>query len=68
MLILLAALLHAVWNALIKSNGDRLSMMAFVAGGGSMLMWPFLPFTPFPSPDVWKIIALSLALHTGYQV
>ncbi len=68
MLILLAALLHAVWNALIKSNGDRLSMMAFVAGGGSMLMWPFLPFTPFPSPDVWKIIALSLALHTGYKV
>ena len=68
LLILLAALLHAVWNAMVKSNGDRLSMMAFVAGGGSMLMWPVLPFTPFPSWEVWKIILLSLALHTGYKV
>jgi drug/metabolite transporter (DMT)-like permease len=66
--VLLAALLHAVWNALIKSNADRLSMMAFVAGGGSLLMLPLLPFAPFPSWDVWKIILLSLALHTGYKV
>lgn len=65
---LLAALLHAVWNALIKSNADRLSMMAFVAGGGSLLMLPLLPFAPFPSWDIWKIILLSLALHTGYKV
>lgn len=68
LLVLLAALFHAVWNALIKSHADRLSMMAFVAGGGSLLMWPLLPFAPFPSWEVWKIILLSLALHTGYKV
>ncbi|HEY4343190.1 MAG TPA: DMT family transporter [Parvibaculum sp.] len=65
---LLAALFHAVWNALIKSNADRLSMMAYVAGGGSLLMLPLLPFAPFPSWEIWKIILLSLALHTGYKV
>lgn len=43
-------------------------MMAFVAGGGSLLMLPLLPFAPFPSWEVWKIILLSLALHTGYKV
>lgn len=68
LLVLLAALLHAVWNALLKSNADRLSMMAFVAGGGSLLMLPLLPFAPFPSWDLWKVILLSLALHTGYKV
>lgn len=68
LLVLLAALLHAVWNALVKSNGDRLSMMAFVAGSGSLMMVPLLFFTPVPSWEVWKIILLSLALHTGYKV
>ncbi len=68
MLILLAALLHATWNALVKSNADRLSMMAFVAGSGSLMMLPLLPFTTFPDWQVWKIILLSLALHTGYKV
>ncbi|WP_281349283.1 EamA family transporter [Parvibaculum sedimenti] len=68
LLVLLAALLHAVWNALLKSNADRLSMMAFVAGSGSLMMVPLLFFTPVPSWEVWKIILLSLALHTGYKV
>jgi len=53
---------------LLKSNEDRLSMMAFVAGAGSLLMLPFLPFAPVPSWEVWKIILLSLALHTGYKL
>lgn len=68
MLILLAALLHAAWNALLKSNADRLSMMAFVAGSGSLMMLPLLPFVPLPSWEVWKIILLSLVLHTGYKL
>jgi len=66
--VLLAALFHAVWNALVKATADRLSMMAYVAGSGGLLMLPLLPFTPFPSWEVWKIIFLSLALHTGYKV
>jgi len=43
-------------------------MMAFVAGSGSLMMLPLLPFTPVPSWEVWKIILLSLAFHTGYKV
>ncbi|MGV8995940.1 MAG: EamA family transporter [Parvibaculaceae bacterium] len=68
LLVLLAALFHAVWNALVKATPDRLSMMAYVATSGGLLMLPLLPFTPFPSWEVWKIIFLSLALHTGYKV
>jgi drug/metabolite transporter (DMT)-like permease len=43
-------------------------MMAFVAGSGSLMMAPLTLFVPFPSWDVWQIILLSLALHTGYKV
>lgn len=43
-------------------------MMAFVAGSGSLMMLPLLPFTTFPDWHLWKIILLSLALHTGYKV
>lgn len=43
-------------------------MMAFVAGSGSLMMLPLLPFTSVPSWEVWKIIFLSLALHTGYKI
>jgi len=68
LLVLLAALLHAVWNALLKSNADRLSMMAFVAGSGSLMMAPLLFFTPVPSWEIWKIVFLSLVLHTGYKI
>ena len=36
-LILLAAALHAGWNALIKISGDRIAVMAVVTLAGSML-------------------------------
>ena len=32
------------------------------------MMLPLLPFAPVPSWEVWKIILLSLAFHTGYKV
>lgn len=30
-LVLLAAILHAAWNALLKQNGDRLTVMALIS-------------------------------------
>jgi drug/metabolite transporter (DMT)-like permease len=68
LLILLAALLHATWNALLKSSADRLSMMAFVAGSGSLMMLPLIPFVPIPSWELWKVILFSQVLHTGYKI
>ncbi len=32
------------------------------------MMVPLLFFTPVPSWEVWKIILLSLVLHTGYKI
>jgi len=65
---LLAALFHAVWNALVKTNADRLSMMAWIGITNSLAMLPLIPFTPWPTPEVWHIIFLSLLFHIGYKL
>ncbi|PKQ09702.1 MAG: EamA family transporter [Alphaproteobacteria bacterium HGW-Alphaproteobacteria-12] len=68
LLVLCSALLHASWNALVKTGADRLMMMGYIAASTGLIALPFLPFTPVPALDVWKIILLSLVLHAGYKL
>ena len=67
-IVLLAAALHAGWNALIKVRGDRLIVMAAVTLAGSMISLPFLLFVESPQPAVWPLLALTILLHTGYHL
>jgi len=66
-LILLAAILHAGWNALIKINGDRVAVMAFVTLCASLLSLLVLPFVTAPNPASWPLLALTILVHTGYH-
>lgn len=68
LLVLVSALLHASWNALVKTGADRLMMMGYIAGATGLVALPFLPFIPVPAWDVWKILILSFALHAGYKL
>jgi len=65
-LVLLAAVLHATWNAVIKAGEDRVLTMALVIGVGAMLVLPVLPFVDPPAPESWPYLLLSLAIHVGY--
>ena len=67
-IVLLAAALHAGWNALIKVRGDRLIVMAVVTLAGSMISLPFLLFVESPQPSVWPLLALTILLHTCYHL
>ncbi len=67
-LVLLAALLHAGWNAMLKLNGDRLAVMAMIALGSGVIAAFLVPFVPAPHPASWPYIAASVALHTGYKL
>ncbi|WP_298434087.1 DMT family transporter [uncultured Jannaschia sp.] len=67
LLILLAAALHAAWNAMIKVSGDRVAVMAVVTLAGSVLSLFALPFVDSPDPASWAILALSILIHTGYH-
>ena len=66
--VLASALLHASWNALVKTGADRLMMMGWIAAATGLVALPFLFVTPVPPLDVWKILCLSFALHAGYKL
>lgn len=68
LLVLLAALMHASWNAFVRANEDRLSMLGYIAAGSGLAAVPFLPFLPVPAANVWPLLLLSVGLHTGYKL
>lgn len=65
-MVLGAALLHAVWNALVKVNTDRLIMIAIMMISQAAVAILALPFVALPTPASWPFIWTSTALHTAY--
>src|SRR3546814_1700126 len=66
LMVLVAALCHASWNALLKINGDRLIVMAVLTVSAGAISLLALPFAPLPAPAAWPYITVSVTLHTGY--
>ena len=64
--VLLAALLHAVWNAMLGAAGDPALDTALVATGGSLAAAAVLPFLPLPARESWPYLLASVAIHTVY--
>ncbi|MBM3485688.1 MAG: EamA family transporter [Alphaproteobacteria bacterium] len=65
--ILGSAVLHALWNALVKAGGDRLSELIFVFGFGALSGLVVAPFVPFPDAGAWPFIVASALIHVGYM-
>ncbi|MDX1433729.1 MAG: EamA family transporter [Gammaproteobacteria bacterium] len=65
-LVLLAALLHAAWNATVKVGGDRLAVLAIANATGFVICLSALPFLPLPAAASWPFLIASALLHTGY--
>ncbi len=65
-----AGVLHATWNALLKSSagGDAMLDTAAVVAGSSLWGLLALPFVPIPQPEAWLFIATSSAIHFGYYI
>ncbi len=65
-----AGILHAGWNALIKSSagGDALLDTASVVAGSSICGLIVVAFVPFPERAAWPFIAASSVVHFGYYV
>ena len=67
-LVLLAALLHASWNAFAKRSSDPLLaiwLMTLSAGLGALAL---APVASFPRPEAWPWLAASLVLHLAYML
>lgn len=67
--ILLAAFLHAGWNALIKrSNHDTLFATIAVAGGAALISLCLLPWVRAPDAASWPYLAASTVPQIAYYV
>ena len=68
LVVLLSALMHASWNAVIKPGSDRLSSMALVDGVAFCFSIALLPLVSPPSLLVWGLIGLSVVVNTLYRL
>jgi drug/metabolite transporter (DMT)-like permease len=66
-LLLAAALMHATWNALLKSDrSDRLATFGVIMTTGTIMGACIVPFVPMIDPAAWKFMALSVVVHIAY--
>jgi len=66
--VLFGALLHAGWNALVKSSGDKAVDTALVHFLGAVVALPLAALVGLPRPESWPFIAASLFIHIGYYI
>ena len=67
-LVLLAALLHASWNAMAKSGGTPQYSIASYRLFCAVCCLPLLPLVPLPLAASWPMLLASVAIHTAYYV
>jgi phosphonate utilization associated putative membrane protein len=66
--VLFGAVLHASWNALVKSSEDKALDTALIHVLGSAVALPFLAIVGLPPPASWPFIAGSLTIHIAYYI
>lgn len=67
-IVLLAALIHAGWNAAIKASGDKAHAMLGMVAGHAPFAALALLFVPWPALASWTYVVGGALLHVGYQL
>lgn len=65
-LVLGSALLHASWNALLRSDADRLKFIAVMSSLCALIALPVGLLAPTPAPESWPYVAASGAVQIAY--
>lgn len=68
LVVLGSAVLHAVWNAIIKGGEDKLIETSMKTAGGAVAVIFILPFLPLPLPESRPFIAGTVAIHLFYYL
>ena len=68
LLILVAALLHASWNAVIKGGTNKLYETGLNCFGGGVGVLFVVPFLPLPAPESLIFLAGSCSVHIAYYL
>ncbi|MDE1948339.1 MAG: EamA family transporter [Burkholderiales bacterium] len=60
------AMLHALWNTLLKAGGDQTADTALLPLCAGLLALPLLAWAGLPAPASWPFVAASMCVHLGY--
>jgi phosphonate utilization associated putative membrane protein len=66
--VLFGALLHASWNALVKSSDDKALDTAVIHMVGTFVGLPLILFAGLPPVAAWPYIGASVVIHIAYYV
>lgn len=66
LLVLCAAIVHAIWNAIVKASTDRRSSLETMFGTQGIASLCLMPFVSVPLPDCWAYMAGSSVLSAAY--
>ncbi|MGO9569583.1 MAG: EamA family transporter [Desulfomonilaceae bacterium] len=66
--ILLGALLHATWNAVVRSAADKFLDTVLVTAGASVFAACWLPFMAIPDVASSPYLIASSVIHVGYFI
>lgn len=64
--VLFAALMHAAWNAIVKSSPDKQLDTVLVTAGAAIVSVVSLFFLPMPAPQSWGYLLASALIHVAY--
>jgi hypothetical protein len=67
-IVLLAAVLHASWNALLRAGADRLWSITVMCIAIALACAALAPFVPMPARASWGYALASALLHIGYNL
>ena len=68
LIVLLAAVLHASWNALLRAGSDRLWTMTVMCIAIALACAGLALVVPMPAQSAWGCAVLSALLHVGYNL
>ena len=66
-LVILAAVLHAAWNGMVKNHKDKVVSVAAIVFGHVPIAIIVMIFLPLPALESVPYIILSAIIHQGYQ-
>ena len=66
-LVLLATVMHAVWNGMVKKHSDKVVAVSGIVLGHVPCSVVAIVFLPMPSVESIPFILASIIIHQGYQ-
>lgn len=67
-MVLVAAVAHASWNAIAHDIDDKLVAFTLLGIGGGVCAVPLVIAAPLPDADSWPFLAASVVVHVAYNV